>query len=71
MIKVVCMTGSQQMLNTGIAKDIKIMANENMIIDCNELKELQREFPQEMEIIIKMLAEVGEGCHSEMSSIEA
>ena len=65
------MTGSQQALSRDIDKDIKIMTNENMIIDCNELKELQREFPQEMEVIIKMLTEVGEGCHSEMSSIEA
>ena len=71
MVKVVCMTGSQQALSRDIDKDIKIMTNENMIIDCNELKELQREFPQEMEVIIKMLTEVGEGCHSEMSSIEA
>jgi len=47
------------------------MTNDNLMINCSEIKELQREFPQEMEIIIKMLTEVGEGCHLEMNKLEA
>ncbi|MCK5902523.1 MAG: hypothetical protein KAG28_05185 [Cocleimonas sp.] len=46
------------------------MVNENLKIDCNEILELQREFPLEMEVIIKMLTEVGEGCYLEVTKLK-
>ncbi len=42
------------------------MNNEHLAIDCAEVLKLKQEYPEEMEVIIKMLTEVGEGCHLEM-----
>ncbi|MCK5896453.1 MAG: hypothetical protein KAG20_06585 [Cocleimonas sp.] len=47
------------------------MKNENLIIDCNEVSKLRKDYPKEMEVIIKMLTEVGEGCHFETAPLEA
>jgi hypothetical protein len=45
--------------------------NNNLIIDFNEVCKLKQDYPKEMEIIIKMLTEVGEGCHFETTPLEA
>ena len=38
------------------------MTNENLMIKCDEVFELQKEFPNEMKIILQMLEEAEEGC---------
>ena len=46
------------------------MTDNNLIINCAEMKELRQDYPEEMDIIIKMLTEVGEGCHLEIAQLE-
>ncbi len=41
------------------------MTNENLMLKCDEIVELQREYPREIEVIMEMLIEVGEGCSLE------
>ena len=43
---------------------------DNLIINCSEIDELRQDYPEEMEVIIKMLTEVGEGCHLEITQLE-
>jgi hypothetical protein len=46
------------------------MADNNLIINCSEVDELIQDYPREMEVIIKMLTEVGEGCHLEITQLK-
>lgn len=46
------------------------MTNENLMLKCDEIFELQHEYPREIEIIMEMLAEAGEGCFLETGELE-
>ncbi len=46
------------------------MTNENLQINCQELLELKNENPQEVAVILEMLAESGEDYYAEMEELE-
>jgi transcriptional antiterminator len=46
------------------------MNDENLIINNSNVNELKQDYPQEMEIIIKMLTEVSERGHLETNQLK-
>lgn len=48
----------------------KNLENDNLLISCKELLELKKENPQEIAMILEMLAEAGEDYYTEMEALE-
>jgi hypothetical protein len=46
------------------------VTNENLMLRCEDIFELQHEYPREIEVIMEMLAEAGEGCFLEMNELD-
>jgi hypothetical protein len=61
------------MLNTQLffTQGCATMNDENLVINDSKVGELKQDYPQEMEIILKMLTEVSEGDHLEATQLKA
>ena len=46
------------------------MNNENLEISCEDLLELKKDHPLEIQVIMEMLAEAGEDYYAEMDQLE-
>ncbi len=46
------------------------LENDNLLISCKELLELKKENPQQVAMILEMLAEAGEDYYTEMEALE-